>query len=154
LQFRIGRPVERRFVFPGQLTLALKQVAFEVVILAEHRSSLIEETHDLTSLILHFWVSLTFSVDSAPDQKLGAVAFAEETIGRSVEWIVSATELMIPAIPGTNRFARNVVEHPALTGIHAGLMDFVAQHVVVVTHDNATQQVAILHDRVAHRALV
>src|SRR5262249_32652615 len=91
---------------------------------------------------------------STPDQKLGAVAFTEETINWPPQYIVSPTELMIPAVPCADRLARDIVQHPALTRFHAGLVDTIAEHVIVITHDNATQRVAILHDCVAHRALV
>ena len=59
-----------------------------------------------------------------------------------------------PAVPGADRLARHVVQHPALARLHAGLVDAVAEHVVVVAHDDAAQRVAILHDGIAHRALV
>ena len=35
------------------------------------------------------------------------------------------------------RLAGHVVQHPALARLHAGLVDAVAEHVVVVAHDDA-----------------
>ena len=61
---------------------------------------------------------------------------------------------MAAAVPGADRLAGHVVQHPALARFHAGLVDAVAEHVVVVAHDDATQRVAILHDGVAHLSLV
>src|SRR5258708_28753324 len=44
---------------------------------------------------------------------------------------------MTTAIPGTNGIPSHVRQHPALAGFHAGLTDSVAQHVVVIAHDDA-----------------
>ena len=52
------------------------------------------------------------------------------------------------------RLAGHVVQHPALARLHAGLVDAVAEHVVVVAHDDAAERVAGLLDGVAHGALV
>src|SRR6516225_7419846 len=46
-------------------------------------------------------------------------------------------KLMIPAVPGIERLAAHIVQHPALAGLHAGLMDAGAEHVIVVAHDDA-----------------
>jgi hypothetical protein len=44
---------------------------------------------------------------------------------------------MIPAVPGVERLARDIVQHPALARLHAGLMDAGAEQVVVVAHHDA-----------------
>src|ERR1700758_5180466 len=44
---------------------------------------------------------------------------------------------MIPAVPGIDRLAAYVVQHPALAGLHAGLVNAGAEHVVLVAHDDA-----------------
>ena len=46
---------------------------------------------------------------------------------------------MAAAVPGVERLAGDVVEHPALAGLHARLVDAVAEHVVVVAHDDAVR---------------
>src|SRR5947209_3606279 len=61
---------------------------------------------------------------------------------------------MVAAVPDADGLASRIVQHPAITGIHASLVDAVAEHVVVVAHDNATQQVVVLYDGIAHVALV
>jgi len=44
---------------------------------------------------------------------------------------------MIAAVPGVEWLGRHVAEHPLLARLHAGLVDAIAEHVVVVTHDDA-----------------
>ena len=44
---------------------------------------------------------------------------------------------MVAAVPGADRLAGHIVQHPALARLHAGLVDAVAEHVVVVAHDDA-----------------
>ena len=58
-----------------------------------------------------------------------------------------------PAVPGADGLAGHVVQHPALARLHAGLVDAVAEHVVVVAHDDAPCG-RCLHDGIAHCALV
>ena len=55
---------------------------------------------------------------------------------------------MPPAVPRPDGLAGHVVEHPALPSFHAELVDAVAEHVVGVTHHDATQRI-VDHDRVA-----
>ena len=44
---------------------------------------------------------------------------------------------MAAAVPGADGLAGHVVEHPARAGLHAELVDAVAEHVVGVAHDDA-----------------
>ena len=48
--------------------------------------------------------------------------------------IVFRPEIMSTAVPGADRIASHIVQHPALTSFHTGLVDAVAQHVVVIAH--------------------
>src|SRR5262249_38722599 len=68
--------------------------------------------------------------------------------------IVSSPKLVIPGIPGVERLASHIVQHPALAGLHAGLVNAVTEHVIVVVHDDASLLVASLLDGITHRALV
>ena len=54
-----------------------------------------------------------------------------------MQLVVLGAELVAPRIPGANRLARHVVQHPALAGIHAHRMNLAAEHVVVVVHHDA-----------------
>ena len=42
------------------------------------------------------------------------------------------SELVLAAVPGVDRFPRDVAQRPAFAGFHAGLVDLAAEHVVVV----------------------
>ena len=44
---------------------------------------------------------------------------------------------MAAAVPGADGLAGHVVQHPARAGLHAELVDAVAEHVVGVAHDDA-----------------
>ena len=58
---------------------------------------------------------------------------------RPAQRVVLGAEGVAAAVPGADRLARHVVQHPALARFHAGLVDAVAEHVVVVAHDDAPQ---------------
>ena len=49
---------------------------------------------------------------------------------RAVQCVVIGAEGMISAIPGEHRFAGGIVQHPAVTGIHAVLEEQIAGDVV------------------------
>ena len=65
----------------------------------------------------------------------------------TVQLVVLGAHGMAAAVPGADGFAGGIVQHPALAGFHAGLMNSGAQHVVVVHHDLAAE-------RVDHRTLI
>ncbi len=69
------------------------------------------------------------SSDPAPSRR--------EILDGPPQLIVSGAELVIAAVPGVKRIACHVVQHPALARLHAGLVDLRAEHVVVVSHDDA-----------------
>ena len=72
-----------------------------------------------------------------PTSSSGTCAFTQEGVRRPPQWIVGGAELVIAAVPGVEGLARDIVQHPALARLHAGLVDAVAEHVVVVAHDDA-----------------
>src|SRR5438105_7044575 len=61
---------------------------------------------------------------------------------------------MVAAVPAADRFTTNIIQHPARAGLHADLVDAVAEHVIVITHDDAALRIAALLDGVAHFALI
>src|SRR4029453_1505640 len=54
----------------------------------------------------------------------------------SPQAIVGGMKLVISTVPGADRLAGDIVQHPALAGPHTGLVDAVAEHVIIVTHDD------------------
>ena len=50
---------------------------------------------------------------------------------------------MAAAVPGADGLAGHVVQHPARARLHAELVDAVAEHVVVVAHDDALLERAV-----------
>src|SRR5262245_96964 len=61
---------------------------------------------------------------------------------------------MPAAVPEPNRVAHYIVQHPALARFHAGLVNAVTEHVIVVAHDYTTLRVCGLDDGVSHLALI
>ena len=132
-----GRPVQSGFVRLGKLALAAQQVALEVVVVAGDDAGLIEDLHHLAAQVVGLRVGLGFAIDGAPHPQLRPRAFAQEGIRGPPQRVVGGAEPVIAAVPGVERLAGHVVQHPALARLHAGLMDAVAEQVVVVAHDDA-----------------
>ncbi len=57
-------------------------------------------------------------------------------------------------IPSTNNLAHHIIEQPALARFHACLVDAVAEHVVIVAHDDTPPLIAVLHHCITDGALV
>ena len=85
---------------------------------------------------------------------MGCVGTSHELAQRPAKLIVLGLELMAPAVPGANRLADHIIQHPPLASLHARLVNAVAEHIVVVAHNNAPARIVCLHDRVADLALI
>src|SRR5689334_7872049 len=48
---------------------------------------------------------------------------------------------MAKAIPGIDSLAGRIVKHPALARLHAGLVDAVTQHIIIIAHHNPVQSI-------------
>src|ERR1035438_9992641 len=55
--------------------------------------------------------------------------------------IILTPEVVAASVPGADRFTGCVVQHPALASFHAGLVNAVAKHVIVICHDFAIERV-------------
>ena len=72
---------------------------------------------------------------------------AHGLLDRAAQRVVAGGEVVAAAVPGADGLAGHVVQHPARAGLHAELVDAVAEHVVGVAHDDAAERVAGLLDR-------
>src|SRR5215212_9323373 len=61
---------------------------------------------------------------------------------------------MSTTVPSADGFRSYVVEHPARACFHAELLYAVAQHVILVLHDDAPLRISILHDGISNFAQV
>src|SRR2546428_10174058 len=57
------------------------------------------------------------------------------------ELVIDLPEPMIAAVEGVDRFARHIAKRPPLTRVHAGVVDPGAEHVVVVSDDDAIERI-------------
>ena len=62
---------------------------------------------------------------------------AHGLLDRAAQRVVGGGEVVAAAVPGADGLAGHVVQHPARAGLHAELVDAVAEHVVGVAHDDA-----------------
>ena len=62
---------------------------------------------------------------------------AHGLLHRAAQRVVGGGEVVAAAVPGADGLAGHVVQHPARAGLHAELVDAVAEHVVGVAHDDA-----------------
>ena len=72
---------------------------------------------------------------------LRGIAALDERLHRPPQRIVFRAERIFAAVPAADRLAGDVVEHPALAGLHARLVDARAEHVIVIAHDRAAERV-------------
>ncbi len=85
------------------------------------------------------------------------VAPSHVTLQRAMQRVIFGADNIVAAIPPADRFARSVVERPALAGLHARLMDLGFEHVIVVAHHDPTERVdhfGLVADDVEHGARV
>src|SRR5579859_2993134 len=52
----------------------------------------------------------------------------------SSQLVILGSEGVPPAIPGIDRLAHHIIEHPPLAGIYTDLVNLVAEHVKVIGH--------------------
>src|ERR1019366_3698259 len=55
--------------------------------------------------------------------------------------VVLVPELVVPAVPDSQRLSTHLIQRPTLTCVHAVLMDLPAYHVVVVRHDSSVKRI-------------
>src|SRR5215831_3822504 len=95
-----------------------------------------------------------FSVFDVFDTMFSVIPGLDKKIDGAKQGVINVSDRMVPAIPSPDRFTSNIVQDPAFTCFHARLMNAVAEHVIVVAHDDATLLVAVLDHSVAHGTLV
>ena len=143
---------------PCQPARGAQRVALEVVGLVGDHAGLIEVQVELAAQVAQLGFRVLLAVDQPLGQqflvRVGGVGAGDEGAQRAAQRVVFGAEGMAAAVPGADGLAGHVVQHPALARLHAGLVDAVAEHVVVVAHDDAALRVAGLLDGVAHCALV
>ena len=132
-------PVQRGLVRPAaSCALAAQQVALEVVAVAGDDAGLIAEFDDLAAQVARLGVRAGSRRRCSARRCISAPAPSlQEGIRRPPQRVVGGAEAVVAAVPGVERLAGHVVQHPALARLHAGLVDAVAEHVVVVAHDDA-----------------
>src|SRR6185503_9666424 len=105
------------------------------------RSRLIEMQKSHAPQVAQFIFRMLLAIDDPFGQEfLGRVrriCSGDERAHRSSKWIVLSAERVTATVPDADRFAGCVVERPAFAGLHAGLVDAVAEQVVRMTHDDA-----------------
>ena len=154
-QRRILRPVGRVLVILDQLARAAQQIALEVegFICAGGRVAS-HADDDACRVVMLDRVCRAGSIFASDHlrayrsgrfrayrrkslSRTGSIAVCIEWVGafdegahRAVQCVVIDAECMAPTVPGQHRFAGGVVQHPAITGIHAVLEEQIAGDVV------------------------
>lgn len=74
--------------------------------------------------------------------RVGVGGGAEHPLfNRAPQRVVAMAEVVATAVLAVDGLAGDIGQRPALARFHAGLVDAVAEHVVVVAHDHATEGV-------------
>src|SRR4051794_15786126 len=100
--------------------MAAAQVSFEVERVIRDDARLIEYLYDLTAQVLDFGRGLAFAVDGSHYDNRRSSGLDEARLDRSPQRVVDRAEFVITAVPGADRLAADIVEHPALARVHAG----------------------------------
>src|SRR3990172_3250878 len=138
----IHSPIRRIPGISDELSCAMKQVALEIVFVVGYDACTVEELINSTAMVVGD--ALALAIHRALCQPLISRPVAHQHFSGAPQRIVAYLPHKTPAVPGANGLARHVVEHPAFARFHAGLVDAIAEHVVVVAHDDAAKFVSDL----------
>ena len=135
LHRRMLRPVRRGLVVRHQLPTTPQQIALKVIGDMGDDPRPIPLAEYLRSQVERLVIGLAFPILRLLKQNF-VLELTPQHIGRqrTPQRVVLRAEGMLPTIPGTDGFARDIIQHPPCPRLHTGLVNAVAQQVIGVGH--------------------
>ena len=152
----MARPVGRAAVVVDQLPLAVQQVALEIIAVGDGDAGRVEPSVGLAAQVRHLLPALAQSgrvavaVDGPVEQNLlcerpavalVGIAAARERSDRPPKRVVFGARFVAAAVPGAQCPAVDVLEQPALAGVHVRFMQLHTAHGEIAADRHAIEGV-------------